>query len=141
MKTQSEIAEAIAGQAHAGQFRYDGTPYIMHPARIVAKLRRSHFMDDADDVIAVAWLHDTFEDTPTKPIDLEKAGLSENIIMAVIALTRTEGQSYEGYLQGVKMNPLAARVKFVDMMDNLSDHPTEKQIIKYCKGLLFLLEK
>ena len=42
--------------------------------------------------------------------------------------------------QDIKQNKLAKSVKIADMLDNISDKPTEKQILKYAKGLAFLLE-
>jgi guanosine-3',5'-bis(diphosphate) 3'-pyrophosphohydrolase len=58
----------LGAQAHAGQTRKSGEPYITHPvavATILADLRL-----DAEAVIA-AILHDTIEDTPVQRGDLE----------------------------------------------------------------------
>ena len=38
------------------------------------------------------------------------------------------------------MNELARVVKIADMIDNLADKPSKKQIIKYATGLLALVE-
>jgi len=40
----------------------------------------------------------------------------------------------------VKCNELARKVKIADMLSNLADNPTDKQIKKYAKGLLFLVD-
>jgi guanosine-3',5'-bis(diphosphate) 3'-pyrophosphohydrolase len=61
-------AYRLGAQAHAGQTRKSGEPYITHPvavAGILADLRL-----DAEAVIA-AILHDTIEDTPVERSDLE----------------------------------------------------------------------
>jgi hypothetical protein len=55
-------------------------------------------------------------------------------------MTHKDGESYGKYLEPIKNNPLAKKVKIADMLANLADSPTEKQIQKYAKGLLFLLD-
>lgn len=133
----TEKAEAIARWAHYGQFRRDGvTPYIKHPESVARRLQ-----GDWDSVTAVAWLHDVIEDTAETVESLTVLGLPHHIIESVQALTKKEGQSYHDYLTGVKGNETARKVKIADMLDNLSDSPTKKQIVKYAKGLLFLLDE
>lgn len=52
----------IAKEAHYGQLRYSGQPYIIHPIA-VAKILVDLGMDSVS--VIVAMLHDTVEDTPT----------------------------------------------------------------------------
>lgn len=61
--TLEQQAEALARRAHHGQVR-DGTgePYIVHPGRVAARLRR-RFPEDAA-LVAAAWCHDVVEDCP-----------------------------------------------------------------------------
>ncbi len=71
-----KIARAyfMAEDAHAGQTRSSGEPYVGHPlevARIVADLHM-----DADTVVA-ALLHDTLEDTPIEADAIQKEFGSE----------------------------------------------------------------
>jgi len=147
MKTdtcQLSIATRIAREAHQGQFRRDGiTPYFDHPWRVQKRLE-----SESESVRCAALLHDVLEDTNTTQEDLILAGISLPVVFAVQALTKNEGkvfdescgpQSYEAYLSFVKQNPIARKVKIADMLDNLSDSPTEKQILKYAKGLTLLL--
>ena len=56
---------------------------------------------------------------------------------AVKTLT-IKGDSDENYLAGIKRNTAARKVKIADMLANLSDAPTAKQIIRYARGLLAL---
>lgn len=127
-----KIAEDIARKAHSGQFRRDGlTPYVTHPQRVAAKCHTSESR-------AVAWLHDVLEDTPTTVEDLRTAGITEEIIQAVQCLTKSGQRPYLDYLADIRTNELARTVKIADMLDNLSDGPTERQIVKYARGLLFL---
>ncbi|WP_367871164.1 hypothetical protein [Luteolibacter sp. Populi] len=128
-------AAAIAHEAHAGQFRRDGvTPYILHPQAVAARVAGDPLAE------ALAWLHDTFEDTSATPELLREQGIPNEVIIGVSMLTKPEGADYEEYLRAIKANPLAKKVKIADMLSNLSDQPSEKQILKYAKGLVILLE-
>lgn len=131
---QSEIAERIAREAHKGQFRRDGkTPYITHPARVVMRM-------ESDEEKAVAWMHDVLEDTGRTKQSLWIQGVSNVVITAVMQLTRNIEESYNEYLERVKSNDLARKVKLQDMLDNLSDSPTKYQIKKYGLGLYTLVD-
>ena len=129
-------AEKLATLAHSGQIRRDGkTSYIWHPRAVAARL----IMDCAScTAIAAAWLHDVLEDTNETPESLRDAGISDEVVQVVELLTKTEGASYWAYLDAIMLNPIARQVKIADMLSNLADSPTEKQIIKYSRGLLHL---
>ena len=109
------------------------TPYISHP-EAVAKLVQG---DDLAE--AIAWLHDVLEDTAIKAQDLASLGLPREVIARVELLTKSDGLEYEQYLGRIKRDPVAKRVKIADMLANLGDRPSERQIVKYAKGLLILL--
>ncbi len=136
MSTLIETARTFARHVHAGQFRRDGvTPYILHPAAVADRLK-----GESDETIAVAWLHDVLEDSDTTEADLHAAGISEHVAHAVWLLTKPRRESYETYLQIIKAHPIARKVKIADMLSNLADSPTDKQIVKYARGLLILME-
>ncbi len=129
------LAAGIAEDAHHLQFRRDGaTPYITHPAAVVALLA-----GESDEVLATAWLHDVLEDTPIGYHDLRMAGIPREVREAVVALTKdSKHGEYQEYLERVKRNEIARKVKIADMRHNLSCSPTNKQIEKYTKGIEFL---
>lgn len=128
------LCKAIAHRAHAGQFRRDGvTPYIVHPEAVARRLEG----DPAAQ--ATAWLHDVLEDTAVTEADLESAGVSRPIVDAVRLLTKVDGADYEAYLREIRNHPLARKVKVADMLANLGDAPSERQILKYARGLIVLL--
>ena len=132
--TELDIAKQIATEAHAGQTRRDGTPYIRHPERVAARCK-------TEQEKAVAWLHDVIEDCPGwTEMKLIESGISKSVALSVFRLSKQTDQSEKMYLISVKGNPLAKTVKIQDMLDNLSDQPTEKQIVRYARSLLFLLE-
>ncbi len=131
-------AGLIAQEAHAGKFGRDGkTPYIEHPMAVAAKVAKKGSQYEI-----VALVHDGIEESPDRVTykSLIESGIPIDLVNAIDLLTHKKTDSYETYLALVKMNPIAKAVKIADMLHNLSDAPTDKQIVKYAKGLLFLME-
>ena len=129
-----QLAQRVARRAHAGQTRRDGvTPYVQHPEAVASRV------GDDPQGVAVAWLHDVLEDTAVTEDDLRAEGFPPAVVDAVAALTKREGVSYDAYLRGVAALPLARVVKVADMLSNLADDPTDRQIVKYARGLLVLV--
>ena len=133
-----KLAHSIARRAHSGQTRRDGTPYIVHPERVAVRLIR-RWREVTDEILAAAYLHNVLEDTSESPDSLRAAGIPDRVIQIVETLTRRDGVSYEEYLARIREYPLATAVKVEDMLDNLADDPSHKQIRKYAAGLLFLV--
>ena len=133
--SQTEILSNIAYNSHLGQFRRDGvTPYFDHLIAVTGRLA-----GEEDDVIATGWGHDLFEDTKTTAEYLRLKGIKECVIEAIEILTKRDEVDYFVYLERVRNNHIARKVKIADMLSNLSDKPTINQIRKYCIGLQFLL--
>lgn len=129
-----EQAKAIATAAHSGQFRRDGvTPYIRHPEAVASRVQ-----DEKAQM--VAWLHDVIEDTLETGETLRAKGLPDDVVEAVELMTHPETVPYMDYLKSIKENPLSKEVKIADMLTNLADTPTKKQIKKYAEGLLLLVD-
>ncbi|TQR33948.1 HD domain-containing protein [Brevibacillus brevis] len=134
-----EKAIVIATQAHAGQVDKGGNPYILHPLRIMLKMSTVETM-----ILAV--LHDVLEDTDVTVEELRNEGFSEEIIAAVIALTRNDDETYMEFVGRTKQNPIARLVKLGDLEDN-SDlsripEPTEKdyeRLLRYKRAIKELL--
>lgn len=148
VNTELTTAIVIAQKAHEGQFRRDGTtPYIQHPIAVanIASVRYATQFYGRQDTgffykaASVAHLHDALEDSTETEESLRAAGISEEVIIAVKALTKLEGETYREALVRAKANELARFVKVCDMMANLLDSPTPRQIEKYTDGLKFLL--
>ncbi len=73
--TQEDIAEVtnaylMANEAHKGQQRFSGEPYISHPIEVARILAGMHM--DPESIIA-AMLHDVLEDTPVDKADIAEA--------------------------------------------------------------------
>lgn len=130
----------IATDAHRGQTRR-GTnkPYIDHPKSIVQKMEQDGIYDSI--YHAVALLHDVLEDTDITAKELRNKGISDDIIEAVELLTKKKDQNYQSYLSALKKNDMARTVKIYDMIDNLSDMPSDRQKEKYKLGLEYLKDE
>lgn len=127
------LAEKIATAVHAGQFRRGGEiPYIEHPKSVVSRVG-----SDPDAQI-VAWLHDVVEDTGMGLDELREKGIPDRCIEAIRLVTKVNGVDYEPYLDRIAESPLATKVKIADMISNLADNPSRKQLKKYARGLVIL---
>ena len=65
-----EAAHRLAAQAHEGQTRLSGEPYIVHPVAVAAILADLHLDQDA---LAAALLHDVVEDTAVSAAEIAAA--------------------------------------------------------------------
>jgi len=109
--TLLEKAIEIALHAHAGQKGKDGSPYILHPLRIMTRM-------STDEERMAAVLHDVVEDSDVTLEDLRNAGFPEGVLTAVKLLTHEEGVTYEDYVERLKTHPMARRIKLADLEDN-----------------------
>lgn len=77
-------------------------------------------MRQNDNERIVGVLHDVIEDTHWTFEDLEKEGFSKEIIDALKCVTKTSDvEDYEEFINRVKINPLAIKVKLNDLRDNM----------------------
>ncbi|MBP3306873.1 MAG: GTP pyrophosphokinase [Anaerotignum sp.] len=129
-----ERAKRLAEHAHQGQRDKGGHPYIRHPMRVM-----QHCETEEEKIVAV--LHDVIEDTEVTLEELKKEGFSEEIRNTLVCLTHREGEGYMEYIERICQNPLAVRVKYADLQDNMDlsriPNPTEKdyaRLEKYQKA-------
>ena len=133
-----ERAIAIAAKAHAGQVDKSGAPYILHPLRVMLRLKGTE-----ERIAAV--LHDVVEDCGITLDELRREGFAEEIVIAVDAVTKRDGETYEAFVARAAANPIGRRVKMADLEDN-SDlsrlpNPTEKdreRLKKYASAIAYL---
>jgi len=113
-------AIAIAVESHTGQIDKKGDPYILHPLRMM-------FKADTMEEKIIAILHDVIEKTEKDFEFLRNAGISDKIILAVDALSRRSGESYDKYIDRVAENKLAKTIKILDLKDNIYSLNIDKQ--------------
>ncbi len=117
-------AMIIAYDAHLNQVDKAGVPYIYHPIHLAEQM-------DSETECIVALLHDVVEDTKVTFLDLEKE-FSKEVILALKLLTRDKKIDYFEYIENLKNNNLARKVKIVDINHNLDetrlDEITEKDV-------------
>lgn len=107
-----ERAIRLAAEAHQGQTDKAGMPYILHPLRVM-------FGMQAEAEMMTAVLHDVIEDTEWTLDTLREEGFPEQVLKALDLLTRRDEESYEAFIDRVKDNPIARRVKLADLEDNM----------------------
>lgn len=123
---QTLIALAVARHFHDGQYRKDGTPYILHPLKVCSTLISYGINDDI--ILASALCHDVLEDCQDKlPLGgkelVSEYGLSTEVIETVMLLSKESGlNDYElsVYFDKIKKNPKALLVKLADRLHNSS---------------------
>jgi len=133
-----ERAIEIAAKAHAGQMDKAGQPYVLHPLRMMLAVA-------TPEARIAAVLHDVVEDTAVTLKELEGEGFTAEVLEAVEALTKREGEDYEAFIRRVAPNPIAREVKLADLRDN-SDlsrilEPTERdreRVKKYRRAIAYL---
>lgn len=103
----------IAVEAHQGQQGKDGSPYVLHPIRLMLSL-------ESNDARIAALLHDVVEDTPVTIDDLRSAGFSETVLEAIGLLTHLDFDDYDEYVEKLSQNSVARQVKLADLTDNMN---------------------
>lgn len=104
-------ADALAKRAHGSDRTRSGSLFIDHVRRVAAR-----FGEDRDAVTA-ALLHDSVEKGWMAWSDLRAAGVDERLIEVVDALTQRDGELELHYLDRCVADPLALRIKCVDIAD------------------------
>ena len=106
-------AISIAVDSHSGQVNDKAEPYVLHPLRMMFKA-----VTIEEKIIAV--LHDVIEKTTIDLEYLRSAGFSDRIVLAIDALSRRPQESYDKYIDRVRENKLATKIKIIDLDDNIS---------------------
>jgi (p)ppGpp synthase/HD superfamily hydrolase len=120
-----------AKNAHKGQSRSDKSPYIKHPARVAAIVKKYKTSKSIDDILSAAYLHDTIEDTKTTERDLKDlfGGLVSSLVKELTS--NKEDIEKVGKTQYLldkmsNMSSWALVIKLADRLDNVSDLRTAK---------------
>ena len=128
----------IAFDAHKKKVDKAGMPYIFHPFHLAEQ------MDDEESV-CVALLHDVIEDSKVTLNGLRTQGFSNRILDALFLLKHEKDTDYMEYMNKIKFNPLATRVKLADLHHNSDitrldevDDKIKQRMEKYSKAIALL---
>ena len=131
-------AALICVTKHQGQRDKAGAAYFQHPMRVAMNCEK-----DKEKIVAL--LHDTIEDTDITPEWLKQQGFSDEIVEAILSLTRNPGEDYQEFVARAKKNPIGRVVKIRDLEDNLNvlrlrevTPEMAKRLTKYLKALEYL---
>ena len=142
-------ADAIlstAELAHGGQVRRSGEPYIEHPIA-VANIINQYYPGERL-LCTAALLHDTLEDAvengnfkdEQELVDTIQSAYTnpeegQQVLSIVYALTHEKSTPYTEYVISLSNNTSALKIKLADMLHNLSNNPSPRQLIKYGTAL------
>ncbi len=122
-----EKAIQLEVKYHSGQVDKADQPYILHPIRAMLRVT-------SPKARIAAILHDVVEDTPWTFEQLLAEGFSEDIVDAVRALTKQDGESRLDAAKRAAQNPIARVVKLADVSDNMDlrriSNPTAKDFAR-----------
>ena len=135
-----EKAIQIALEAHKGQTDKAGAPYLLHLIRVMNA-------GQTEDEKICGILHDLVEDTPWTFEDLRREGVSEEVIRALVYVTKQPDEPYQHFTARIKKNPLATKVKINDLKDNMditrltfiTEEDTQR-LNKYLRAYHYLLD-
>ncbi len=121
-----EAAYAMARDAHAGQTRMSGEPYITHPLAVATLLAQWHL--DAQALIA-AILHDVVEDTPTtndeiaklfgKPVADLVEGVSKLDKLQFATIEEAQAENFRKMLLAMARDVRVILIKLADRLHNM----------------------
>ena len=142
-------AWGIAINAHKGQVDKAGkdyfTSHVMDVYEKVTPLYDEDYNICITDVVAL--LHDVVEDTDWTIDALREQGFTEEILEALMCVTKKEGESYERFVERSKSNRFAREVKIADLRSNMDitrlNEITDKDVErlrKYHKAYNFLTD-
>jgi len=136
----------LSQYAHRDQKRRTGEPYFLHPQE-VSNIVKKYYPGNKVAYYS-ALLHDSMEDG----LDLgnfededeliafildaiSDDKVSSRVIEVVSLLTKRKNAPYDSYIRGIMNDPDAVIVKLADILHNLSDNPSPRQIVKYGKAV------
>lgn len=111
----STLARAIeiAASAHVEQVDKAGQPYILHPIRVMLAV-------NTNEERMAAILHDVVEDTDWTMEMLRNERFPEEVLEAVVALTKMSKKESRIEAAGrAARHPIALKVKLADVTDNM----------------------
>jgi (p)ppGpp synthase/HD superfamily hydrolase len=134
-------AAALSRIAHDGQVDKAGEDYFAAHVENVVRIVREELGGSAR-AEAVAFLHDTVEDTAVTLDDIE-ALFDKAMRDDIDALTRRDGEVYMHYIDRIKARgSRAVMVKHADLLDHIrrKQHISESLLTRYERALVRLIK-
>ncbi len=142
MSERVDKAWSLAKEVHGNQKRKSGKPQMYHIEEVVKVLKEMGIKEE--NFIITAILHDVLEDCELEKFEycydkiLETFG--REILSNVLALTHLDG-SYSKYIKDLIVEyPNLTIIKLADMIENVTETPSEKQLKKYRKAFPLLVK-
>ena len=104
-------AMKIAFEAHRGQTDRAGIDYVNHPLHLAEQM-------ETESETCAALLHDVVEDSDWTIEMLAAEGIPNDALEAIKLLTHKESIPYMEYVESLKDNEIARKVKLVDLAHN-----------------------
>lgn len=109
-------AIALAATAHINDVDKGGTPYILHPLRILFKLMQK---TNDQHTLILGVLHDVIEDTSVTIDALIAQGYAKEVTDDLQLMTKIKGENYEGsYIPRIAQSYRCILVKLEDLTHN-----------------------
>ena len=141
-------AQKFGYEKHSNQW-YGDQPYYHHLRNVFDTYKQINttvdYWKDHKLGLQLCWLHDTLEDCGDVTIgSLLEEGFSKELVEAIDAISKREGETKGEYLVRCSFNKVAWRVKVADTLSNLTESVKEgniRRINLYSKQLykLYLL--
>ena len=103
----------LSAKIHSGKKGRNNEPAVLHPIRVMNQMK-----SNKGKIVGV--LHDVIETEKISIDDLAAQGFGKSVCKTVDALSRRKWEKYDDYINRLKKNKLAIKVKLEDLIDNYS---------------------
>ena len=103
----------LSAKIHSGKKGRNNEPAVLHPIRVMNQMK-----SNKEKIVGV--LHDVVETEKINIHDLAAQGFGKSVCKSVDALSRRKWEKYDDYINRLKKNKLAIKVKLEDLIDNYS---------------------
>ena len=110
----------LSAKIHSGKKGRNNEPAVLHPIRVMNQMK-----SNKGKIVGV--LHDVVETEKISIDDLAAQGFGKSICKTVDALSRRKWEKYDDYINRLKKNKLAIKVKLEDLIDNYSIRLSNKK--------------